>query len=79
MESNEEKFSLGEMIWVGVCSEGLILRRSPIFVSELYAQYNPKPKTVNSQMYSDMIREQVGPTVLQRWALPIKVPIIDNR
>ena len=65
LESNEEKFSLGEMIWGGVCSAGLIPRRSPIFVSDLCAMYDPKPKTVNAQMYSDMIREQVGPAVLE--------------
>ena len=46
-------------------SEGLIPRSSPIFVSELCAQYDPKPKTVNSQMYTDMIKEQVGPTILE--------------
>ena len=38
---------------------------SPIFVSELCAMYNPKPKTVNAQMYSDMICKQVGPAVLE--------------
>lgn len=38
---------------------------SPIFVSDLCAMYDPKPKTVNAQMYSDMIREQVGPAVLE--------------
>ena len=65
MESNEKKFSLGEMIWGGVSSAGLIPRRSPIFISELCALFHPKPKTVNTQMYSDMIRELVGPAVLE--------------
>ena len=65
LESNEEKFSLGEMIQGGVCSAGLIPRRSPIFVSKLCALYDPKPKTVNAQMYSDMIRKLVGPAVLE--------------
>ena len=27
--------------------------------------YDPKPKNVNAQMYSDMIRKQVGPAVLE--------------
>ena len=65
MESNEEKFSLGEMIWGGVSSKGLIPKSSPIFVSELCNQYDPKPKTVNSEMYADMIKEQVGPAILE--------------
>ena len=33
--------------------------------TQLCAMYDPKPKTVNAQMYSDMIREQVGPAVLE--------------
>ena len=65
LESNEEKFSLGEMIWGGVSSKGLIPKSSPIFVSELCNQYDPKPKTVNSEIYTDMIKEQVGPAILE--------------
>ena len=48
-----------------MCSAGLIPRRSSIFVSKLCALYDPKPETVNAQMYSDMIRKLVGPAVLE--------------
>ena len=33
LQSKEEKFSLGEMIWGGISSRGLIPSQSPIFVS----------------------------------------------
>lgn len=64
LESSEEKFSLGEMIWGGISARGLIPSESPIFVSDLSAGYNPRPKTVNSEMYADMIREKAGPAIL---------------
>ena len=63
LQSKEEKFSLGEMIWGGISSRGLISSQSPIFVSELLSKYDPKPKTVNAEMYADMIRHLAAPAV----------------
>ena len=35
----------------------------PILVSELVTGYIPKPKMVNSEMYSDIIRDKAGPAI----------------
>ena len=43
------------------------MQKSPsdqsIFVSELVTGYIPKPKMVNSEMYSDIIRDKAGPAI----------------
>lgn len=59
----QEKFSLGEMIWGGICSKGLVPSHRPIFVSELAKEYEPQPKTVDSKMYADLIRHKAGPAI----------------
>ena len=38
---------------------------SPTFARDLMNEYDPKPRSINSVMYADMIREKAGPTVRQ--------------
>ena len=63
LEAPSEKFTKGHMIWGGVCYRGLVPRDAPIFVEDLYQDYQPRPSSLNSAMYADMIRERVGPAV----------------
>ena len=65
LEAKQEKFSAGEMIWGAVSYRGLIPKKSPIFVSDLCMEYEGNPKNINSNMYCDMIKEKVGPAVLE--------------
>ena len=55
LDAPEEKFTKGHMIWGGVSYRGLVPRTAPIFAGDLYNEYEPKPKTINSIMYADMI------------------------
>ena len=60
----EEKFSLREMIWGGICSRGLIPSDKPIFVSDLNKEYElPHPKSVNIKICSDRVKEKAGPAI----------------
>ena len=59
----KEKFSQSEMIRGGVSSKGLVPSNRPIFVSKLVTVHIPKPKMVNSEMYSDMIRDKAGSAI----------------
>ena len=65
LDAPEEKFTKGHMIWGGVSYRGLVPRTAPIFAGDLYNEYEPKPKTINSIMYADMIKEKAGPAVLE--------------
>ena len=66
LETAKEKYSAGDMIWGGVSARGLVPSESPIFVSELFLEYqHPRPKSINGIMYADMVREKAGPAVLQ--------------
>ena len=38
-------------------------KNSPIFVSDILKQYNPKPKSVTGQIYADMIDQKIAPAV----------------
>ena len=38
---------------------------SPTFARDLMNEYDPKPRSINSVMYDDMIREKAGPAVRQ--------------
>ena len=55
---------MGLIIWGGVSYRGLVPSDSPIFVDELCDEYEPKPKTVNSHMYVDIILKKVDSAVL---------------
>ena len=50
------------VIWGAVSYRGLIPNKSPIFVS---VEYEGNPNNINSNMYCDMIKEKVGPAVLE--------------
>ena len=63
LDCKEEKYSLGEMIWGGVSWRGLVPSDRPIFMSEFYKDYNPVPKTVNGNMYADLVRNYAAPAV----------------
>ena len=36
---------------------------APIFVEDLYQNYQPRPRSINSAMYADMIRERADSAV----------------
>ena len=57
LEQSEEKFTLGEMIFGAVTVRGLVPENAPIFISD------PAPKTVNSQMYADLIDDKISGAV----------------
>ena len=57
LEQSEEKFTLGEMIFGAVTVRGLVQENAPIFISD------PAPKTVNSQMYADLIDDKISGAV----------------
>ena len=60
----EEKFSPGEMIWGGLTAKGLIPSDSPIFVSDLFKDYQPPlPKAVNGVMYADLVKKKAKPAL----------------
>jgi hypothetical protein len=63
LESPEEKYSVGEMIWGGVSYRGLIPASAPVFVSDLCNKYSPKPTTVNGSMYADLVKEEAKAAV----------------
>ena len=63
LEMTQEKFSQGEMIFGAITMRGLVPKNAPIFVSDLKKSYQPCPKTVNSQMYADMIKNKIAPAV----------------
>ena len=44
------------MILGEVRYRGLIPNHAPIFVSKVWSEYNPKPKTVNAVMYAEMLK-----------------------
>ena len=61
LEAEEEKYSASVMIWGGVCAQGLVPSDAPIFVCDLYEEYEPPhPKTINGVMYADLIREKAS-------------------
>ena len=37
-----------------------------IFVEDLYQNYEPRPRSINSAMYADMIRERAGPAAVSK-------------
>ena len=53
------------MIWEAVSYRGLIPKKSRIFVSDLCMEYEGNPNNINSNMYCGMIKEKVGPAVLE--------------
>ena len=60
------RYSAGDMIWGAVTAKGLIPSESPIFVSDLFQEYEkPHPKSVNGKMYADMVREKAHQAVLK--------------
>ena len=63
MESKEEKYSVGEMIWGGISWRGLVPSNKPVFMSEFFKDYEPIPKTVNGTMYCDLLRRYAAPAV----------------
>lgn len=63
LEQSEEKFTLGEMIFGAVTVRGLVQENAPIFISDLKKTYDPAPKTVNSQMYADLIDDKISGAV----------------
>ena len=63
LEQSEEKFTLGEMIFGAVTVRGLVQENAPIFISDLKKTYGPAPKTVNSQMYADLIDDKISGAV----------------
>ena len=46
LESKEEKYSVGDIIWGGVSCRGLVPSDKPVFMSDFYKDYNPVPKTL---------------------------------
>ena len=62
-ESKEEEYSVGDMIWGGVSWRGLVPSDKPVFMSDFYKDYNPVPKTVNGEMYADLVRSYAAPAV----------------
>ena len=63
LESKEEKYSVGEMIWGGISWRGLVPSDKPVFMSDFFKEYDPVPKTVNGIMYSDLINKYAAPAV----------------
>ena len=46
------------MVWF----QGLL---QSLHAGDLYNEYEPKPKTINSILYADIIKEKAGPAVLE--------------
>jgi hypothetical protein len=68
LEQCEEKYSVGDKIWGGVTANGLIPAESPIFVSDLFKEYEkPHPKSVSGRTYSDMVKENAHAAVLDAY------------
>ena len=63
LESREEKYSVGVMIWGGVSWRGLVPSDRPVFMDEFYKNYNPAPKTVSGIMYADLVKDYASPAV----------------
>lgn len=65
LESKEEKYSVGDMIWGGVSWRGLVPSHKPVFMSDFFKNYDPVPKSVNGNMYADLVRDYAVPAVNQ--------------
>ena len=65
LESREEKYSVGVMIWGGISWKGMVPSERPIFKVEFYENYNPTPKNVNGNMYADLVRDYAGLVVYE--------------
>ena len=61
LDHQQEKYSVSLMIFGAVSVRGLLPPESPIFVDQLLSQWEPKPKSVNGQIYADMNKTDVGP------------------
>ena len=63
LECQEEKYSVGDMIWGGISWKGLVPSESPVFMSDFYKNYNPVSKNMNGAMYADLERGYAAPAV----------------
>ena len=60
LDHKEEKFAVGLMIFGAVSVRGLLPPDGPVFVDQLLDQWEPRPKTVNGQIYADLIKTVVA-------------------
>ena len=67
LEFSDEKFTQGEMIFGTITVRDLMTENGPIFISDLLKSYDPKPKSVTSQIYADMIDGKISPAVHQHY------------
>ena len=63
LNSNEEKFSVGEMVWGGISWRGLVPAEKPVFVSDLQKKFEPTPKSVNGDIYAYLVENIAAPAV----------------
>ena len=63
LNSNEEKFSVGEMVWGGISWWGLVPAEKPVFVSDLQKKFEPTTKSVNGHIYAYLVENIKAPAV----------------
>lgn len=61
LDHKQEKYAPSLMIFGAVSVRGLVPTDAPIFVDQLLKEWTPPQKSVNGEIYADMMRTTIGP------------------